>query len=139
MPTNMQKTAPANKKKPPCRGGVWNRERLCMLLTDLCYIDTEPAALKYFSRYRQDPALCGMLLSILSEDYTEETPSAPKEGTEKTGEKEILTDACKIFVLKNEPVGIVMGESYNIKITTVFDLKMAAAITEMDNHVKSAL
>ncbi|MBO4218305.1 MAG: 2-C-methyl-D-erythritol 4-phosphate cytidylyltransferase [Erysipelotrichaceae bacterium] len=54
-------------------------------------------------------------------------------------EKEILTDACKIFVLKNEPVGIVMGESYNIKITTVFDLKMAAAITEMDNHVKSAL
>ena len=54
-------------------------------------------------------------------------------------EKEILTDACKIFVLKNEPVGVVRGESYNIKITTVFDLKMATAITEMDKHVKSAL
>lgn len=71
MPTNMQKTNPANMKKPPCRGGVWNRERLCMLLTDLCYIDTEPAALKFFSRYRQDPALCGMLLSILSDKECE--------------------------------------------------------------------
>jgi len=43
-------------------------------------------------------------------------------------EKDILTDACKIFVLKNEKVKIVMGETFNIKITTVFDLKIANAI-----------
>lgn len=43
-------------------------------------------------------------------------------------EKDILTDACKIFVLKNEKVKVVMGETFNIKITTVFDLKMANAI-----------
>ena len=43
-------------------------------------------------------------------------------------EKDILTDACKIFILKNKPVKIVMGETFNIKITTVFDLKIANAI-----------
>lgn len=43
-------------------------------------------------------------------------------------EKEILTDACKIFVLKGKKVKIVKGETFNIKITTVFDLKMAEAI-----------
>ena len=43
-------------------------------------------------------------------------------------EKDILTDACKIFVLKGEGVKIVRGETFNMKITTVFDLKMAEAI-----------
>lgn len=43
-------------------------------------------------------------------------------------EKDILTDACKIFVLKNKDVKIVPGETFNIKITTVFDLKLADAI-----------
>lgn len=43
-------------------------------------------------------------------------------------EKEILTDACKIFILRNEKVKIVEGESFNIKITTMFDLKLANAI-----------
>ena len=43
-------------------------------------------------------------------------------------EKDILTDACKIFVLKGESVKIVKGETFNMKITTVFDLKMAEAI-----------
>ena len=40
-------------------------------------------------------------------------------------EKQTLTDACKIYVIKNKKVGLVMGESYNIKITTMYDLKMA--------------
>lgn len=40
-------------------------------------------------------------------------------------EKEILTDAAKIYVLKNKKVKIVMGETYNMKITTQYDLKMA--------------
>lgn len=43
--------------------------------------------------------------------------------TEK--EKDILTDACKMFVIKNKKVKIINGESYNIKITTPYDLKMA--------------
>lgn len=43
-------------------------------------------------------------------------------------EKESLTDACKIFVLKDQKVKVVDGEDFNIKITTMFDLKLADAI-----------
>ncbi|MDR1628283.1 MAG: 2-C-methyl-D-erythritol 4-phosphate cytidylyltransferase [Oscillospiraceae bacterium] len=43
-------------------------------------------------------------------------------------EKNILTDACKIFYLRNKPVKIVAGDISNIKITTVSDYKMAQAI-----------
>ena len=40
-------------------------------------------------------------------------------------EKNTLTDACKVYVLKNKKVGLVRGESFNLKITTKHDLKMA--------------
>ena len=43
-------------------------------------------------------------------------------------EKNILTDACKVFVLNNTHVGLVQGEYSNIKITTVTDLKIAEAM-----------
>ena len=43
-------------------------------------------------------------------------------------EKETLTDACKIFVCKNERVALVAGNSLNIKITTQSDYKIANAI-----------
>lgn len=43
-------------------------------------------------------------------------------------EKKNLTDACKIFALKDQKVKVVEGEVYNIKITTMFDLKLANAI-----------
>lgn len=43
-------------------------------------------------------------------------------------EKNILTDACKIFVMKGSKVKIVPGEVYNIKITTLHDLKLSNAI-----------
>ena len=43
-------------------------------------------------------------------------------------EKEILTDAAKIYVLKNKKVKLVMGETYNLKITTQYDLKLANLI-----------
>ncbi len=43
-------------------------------------------------------------------------------------EKEILTDACKMFVMKNHNVKLVEGEVYNLKITTLHDLKMANTI-----------
>lgn len=43
-------------------------------------------------------------------------------------EKDILTDACKIFVMKKKEVRIVEGETFNIKITNMSDLKIANAI-----------
>lgn len=43
-------------------------------------------------------------------------------------ESNILTDACKIFVLKNEEVYLVDGEITNIKITYPYDLKLANTI-----------
>ena len=49
-------------------------------------------------------------------------------------EKSILTDACKIYVLKNKDVKVVLGETFNIKITTSFDLEMAEAILKVRNN-----
>ncbi len=43
-------------------------------------------------------------------------------------EKEILTDAAKIFVLKGEDVSLVEGDVTNIKITYPYDLKLANTI-----------
>ncbi|MDQ9746574.1 2-C-methyl-D-erythritol 4-phosphate cytidylyltransferase, partial [Acinetobacter baumannii] len=40
-------------------------------------------------------------------------------------EKEILTDAAKIFVIKGEKVRLVDGEISNIKITYPYDLTVA--------------
>lgn len=48
----------------------------------------------------------------------------------KDEEKEILTDAAKIYVLKNKKVKLVKGETYNMKITTEYDLKLANAIVK---------
>lgn len=44
-----------------------------------------------------------------------------------------LTDACKVFVLRNDPVVIVRGDEANLKITTVKDLKLARALLEEVN------
>ncbi len=43
-------------------------------------------------------------------------------------ESTILTDACKICVLKGHPVALVEGEVLNFKITTVGDYQMARAM-----------
>jgi len=43
-------------------------------------------------------------------------------------EKEILTDACKIFSINNEKVFLVRGEVSNIKITYPHDLKIVSSI-----------
>lgn len=45
-----------------------------------------------------------------------------------SGDKKIMTDACKILVVANKSVRLVMGELYNIKITTPYDLKVANSI-----------
>lgn len=43
-------------------------------------------------------------------------------------EKEVLTDACKIFSIKGSKVKLVKGEIFNIKITTPYDLNVANSI-----------
>ncbi len=48
-------------------------------------------------------------------------------------EKNILTDACKIYVLKDIEVGIVEGEPFNMKITTPTDIIFANAIYEQNS------
>lgn len=45
-------------------------------------------------------------------------------------EKELLTDACKIFSIRGEPVRLVDGEVFNIKITYPYDLKVAKVLLE---------
>ncbi len=48
-------------------------------------------------------------------------------------EKDILTDACKILVLKGEKVQLVQGEVSNIKITYPYDITVAKALLGMEN------
>ena len=43
-------------------------------------------------------------------------------------EKDILTDASKIFTMKGEPVYLVEGEVFNIKITYPYDLRVAQSL-----------
>ncbi len=47
-------------------------------------------------------------------------------------EKESLTDACKIMVLKGEHVHLVQGEVFNIKITYPYDITVAKALLGME-------
>lgn len=47
-------------------------------------------------------------------------------------EKEILTDAAKIFVIKGEKVHLVEGEVFNIKITYPYDLRVAETLIKGD-------
>lgn len=50
-------------------------------------------------------------------------------------EKAILTDACKIFSIKNKDVYMVDGEVFNIKITYSYDMKIASALLKgMDDQ-----
>ncbi|MGL4571558.1 MAG: IspD/TarI family cytidylyltransferase [Clostridium sp.] len=45
-------------------------------------------------------------------------------------EKQVLTDAAKIFVVKGKYVKLVQGEVFNMKITTPYDLKLANALVK---------
>lgn len=74
-------------------------------------------------------------IPIRSEMYQGQTPQTfnikkLKQYYEELSEEEkaILTDACKIFILKGSKVKIVRGENFNIKVTTPFDLNLANAI-----------
>lgn len=79
-------------------------------------------------------------IPLRSEMYQGQTPQTFKVKTFKKlyetlddQERSTLTDACKIFVLKKQPVALVKGETYNIKITYPSDLKMASALLGMDS------
>lgn len=45
-------------------------------------------------------------------------------------EKNILTDACKIFTIKGQGVKLIRGEVHNIKITYPYDLRVAKALLD---------
>ena len=45
-------------------------------------------------------------------------------------EKEVLTDAARIYVMKGEAVGIGRGESWNIKITYPQEIQIAETVVE---------
>ncbi len=47
-------------------------------------------------------------------------------------EKNSLTDACKVFVFNKKNVKLVLGETSNIKITTINDYKIANSIMNLD-------
>lgn len=71
-------------------------------------------------------------IPVRSHMYQGQTPQSfqVKEFMEQyesltTEEKEILTDAAKVYVLKQKEIGLVMGELYNMKVTTKYDLKLA--------------
>ena len=48
-------------------------------------------------------------------------------------EKDILTDAAKILVMKGKEVRLVQGETFNIKITYPDDLKIARSLLDTDS------
>lgn len=48
-------------------------------------------------------------------------------------EREILTDACKIMVLKGQHVHLVQGETFNIKITYPYDMTVAKALLNTED------
>lgn len=50
-------------------------------------------------------------------------------------EKNLLTDAAKIFVMKGERVHIVEGEVFNIKITYPYDLRVAEALLKEEREI----
>lgn len=49
-------------------------------------------------------------------------------------EKSILTDAAKIMVIKGAKVSLVQGETFNIKITYPYDLKIARSLLEEEEN-----
>lgn len=72
-----------------------------------------------------------------TEYYQGQTPQSFKAKVlkdlfaELTGdEKAILTDACKICVLKGQPVALVRGDVSNIKLTYTNDMRIARAMLQ---------
>lgn len=49
-------------------------------------------------------------------------------------DKAVLTDACKIMVLRGEPVALVRGDVANIKLTYTSDMRLARALMQDENE-----
>jgi 2-C-methyl-D-erythritol 4-phosphate cytidylyltransferase len=47
-------------------------------------------------------------------------------------EKNVLTDAAKVFVMKGRKVAVVEGETFNIKVTYPYDLQLAETLLRGD-------
>ena len=76
-------------------------------------------------------------IPMRNEMYQGQTPQSFKYGLFKEvyssmteEELSIVTDACKMFFLRNHPVYLVEGSVSNFKITYPFDLKMARIMVE---------
>ncbi|AME08885.1 MULTISPECIES: IspD/TarI family cytidylyltransferase [Gemella] len=80
------------------------------------YITTIPNRAHYYQGQTPQSFRCKDFLSLYDSLSAEE--------------KSVLTDACKIFVIKGKKVALAKGEYSNIKITTVTDLKIAKGMLE---------
>ncbi len=114
-------------------------------LTHRIIVENVDAALKYGAADTVIPATDtivesadGSIISSIPERklmYQGQTPQSFRlKELERTlaslteEEKGVLTDACKIFTIKNKPVYMVDGEVFNIKITYPYDLKVAETL-----------
>ena len=49
-------------------------------------------------------------------------------------ERNVLTDAAKVFVVKGDEVAVVKGEVFNIKVTYPYDLQLAETLLGGDTQ-----
>lgn len=96
-------------------------------------VDTVIAAIDTIVTSKDGKTVSG--IPVRSEMYQGQTPQSfnikkLKTHYESLGQEErsILTDACKIFLLKGSSVALVEGEMFNIKVTTPYDLRVANSI-----------
>lgn len=64
--------------------------------------------------------------SFKAKDFLELYESLSEE------EKDVLTDAAKVFVMKGRKVAVVNGETFNIKVTYPYDLQLAETLLRGD-------
>lgn len=76
-------------------------------------------------------------IPVRSEYYQGQTPQSFNAKRLKSlfeeladDDKAVLTDACKILVLKGEPVALVRGDVSNMKLTYTNDMRIARAMIE---------
>ena len=143
------KYLPENDKVLVLEGGSTRNETI---MNSIKYIEENiEAALKYGATDTVVPATDtivesqdGKIISSIpdrSKLYQGQTPQAFKAKTLKElyyslteEEKDILTDACKIFSMKGREVHLIEGEVHNIKITYPYDLRVAKAL--LDEEIK---
>lgn len=78
-------------------------------------------------------------IPLRSELYQGQTPQSFRMNVLKEvyegltdDERAVLTDACKMFIMKGRPVSLVEGDATNIKLTTIMDYKVAQALIDAE-------